>query len=299
MSRAVRITNILVVALPFVAFVVALATLWNELVSPRDLAIGVVMYAITILGVTIGFHRYLTHHAFRTSKPVEYALAILGSMAIEGPVVNWVADHRKHHAHTDEEGDPHSPHGHGTGLTGTVKGLWHAHVGWLWGDHGVAERTKYAPDLVEDRGMRIINLSFGPLAALSLAIPFFLGWALGGSLHDGLTAFLWGGLVRVFLLHHITWSINSVCHFVGRRRFATTDQSTNVFWLALPSFGEAWHHNHHAFPRSAFHGLRKREIDLAGWVIVALEKLGLVWDVVRITPERQAQRSQGISVGNT
>jgi stearoyl-CoA desaturase (delta-9 desaturase) len=145
--------------------------------------------------------------------------------------------------------------------------------------------------------MRIINVSFGPLAALSLAIPFFAGWAIGGSLHDGLTAFLWGGLVRVFLLHHITWSINSVCHFFGRRRFATTDQSTNVFWLALPSFGEAWHHNHHAFPRSAFHGLRKREIDLAGWVIVAMEKLGLVWDVVRITPERQAQRR--ISVEST
>jgi stearoyl-CoA desaturase (Delta-9 desaturase) len=299
MSRAVRITNILVVVLPFVAFVAALATLWNELVSPLDLAIGFVMYAVTLLGVTIGFHRYLTHRAFRTSKPVEYALAILGSMAIEGPVVNWVADHRKHHAHTDEEGDPHSPHGFGPGVLGTVKGLWHAHVGWLWQDHGVAERTKYARDLVEDRGMRIINLSFGPLAALSLALPFLLGWAIGGSLHDGLTAFLWGGLVRVFLLHHMTWSINSICHFFGRRRFETTDQSTNVFWLALPSFGEAWHHNHHAFPRSAFHGLRKREVDVAGWVIVAMEKLGLVWDVVRITPERQAQRSTGISVTST
>jgi stearoyl-CoA desaturase (delta-9 desaturase) len=297
MSQAVRITNIAVVVLPFVAFVVALATLWNEFVSPLDLAIGFVMYALTILGVTIGFHRYLTHRSFRTSKPVEYILAALGSMAIEGPVINWVADHRKHHAHTDEEGDPHSPHGFGPGLRGTIKGLFHAHVGWLWEDHGITERTKYARDLVEDRGMRIINLSFGPLAALSLAIPFFAGWAIGGSLHDGLTAFLWGGLVRVFLLHHITWSINSVCHFFGRRRFATTDQSTNVFWLALPSFGEAWHHNHHAFPRSAFHGLRKREIDLAGWVIVAMEKLGLVWDVVRITPERQAQRR--ISVEST
>jgi stearoyl-CoA desaturase (delta-9 desaturase) len=296
MSRAVRITNILVVVLPFAAFIAALATLWNEFVGPLDLAIGFGMYAITLLGVTIGFHRYLTHRAFRTSKPVEYILAILGSMAIEGPVVNWVADHRKHHAHTDQEGDPHSPHGYGPGVLGTVKGLWHAHVGWLWEDHGVAERTRYARDLIEDRGMRIINLSFGPLAAASLALPFFLGWAIGGTLHDGLTAFLWGGLVRVFLLHHITWSINSVCHFFGRRRFATTDQSTNVFWLALPSFGEAWHHNHHAFPRSAFHGLRKREIDVAGWVILAMEKVGLVWDVVRITPERQQQR---ISVSST
>jgi stearoyl-CoA desaturase (Delta-9 desaturase) len=296
MTRAVRIANIAVVVIPFVAFAVALATLWNEFVSPRDLVIGFVMYALTLLGVTIGFHRYLTHRAFQTSKAVEYILAIVGSMAIEGPVVNWVADHRKHHAHTDEEGDPHSPHGFGPGLRGTIKGLFHAHVGWLWEDHGIAERRKYARDLVEDRGMRIINLSFGPLAALSLAIPFFAGWAIGGSLRDGLTAFLWGGLVRVFFLHHVTWSINSICHFFGRRRFATTDQSTNVFWLALPSFGEAWHHNHHAFPRSAFHGLRWYQVDVAGLVILALEKLGLVWNVVRISPERQAQR---ISVEST
>ena len=296
MTRAVRIANIAVVVIPFVAFAVALATLWNKFVSPRDLVIGFAMYALTLLGVTIGFHRYLTHRAFQTSKAVEYILAIVGSMAIEGPVVNWVADHRKHHAHTDEEGDPHSPHGFGPGLRGTIKGLFHAHVGWLWEDHGIAERRKYARDLVEDRGMRIINLSFGPLAALSLAIPFFAGWAIGGSLRDGLTAFLWGGLVRVFFLHHVTWSINSICHFFGRRRFATTDQSTNVFWLALPSFGEAWHHNHHAFPRSAFHGLRWYQVDVAGLVILALEKLGLVWNVVRISPERQAQR---ISVGST
>jgi stearoyl-CoA desaturase (Delta-9 desaturase) len=296
MTRAVRIANIAVVVIPFVAFAVALATLWNKFVSPRDLVIGFAMYALTLLGVTIGFHRYLTHRAFQTSKAVEYILAIVGSMAIEGPVVNWVADHRKHHAHTDEEGDPHSPHGFGPGLRGTIKGLFHAHVGWLWEDHGIAERRKYARDLVEDRGMRIINLSFGPLAALSLAIPFFAGWAIGGSLRDGLTAFLWGGLVRVFFLHHVTWSINSICHFFGRRRFATTDQSTNVFWLALPSFGEAWHHNHHAFPRSAFHGLRWYQVDVAGLVILALEKLGLVWNVVRISPERQAQR---ISVEST
>src|SRR3954453_20787515 len=167
MSRAVRITNILVVVLPFIAFVAALATLWNAFVTPRDLAIGFVMYAITILGVTIGFHRYLTHRAFSTSKALEYVLAILGSMAIEGPVVNWVADHGKHHAHTDEEGDPHSPHGHGTGRTGTIKGLWHAHVGWLWDDHGLAGGPKNARDLFEDGGMGTSNRTFGPLTPLS------------------------------------------------------------------------------------------------------------------------------------
>src|SRR3954449_3310133 len=168
MSRAVRITNILVVVLPFLAFVVALATLWNEFVSPRDLAIGFVMYAITILGVTIGFHRYLTHRAFATSKPVEYALAILGSMAIEGPVVNWVADHRKHHAHTDEEGDPHSPHGHGTGLRGTLRGLWWAHVGWLLDRQGQASWRKHAPDVLDDPGLVWISKRFELLVVLGL-----------------------------------------------------------------------------------------------------------------------------------
>jgi stearoyl-CoA desaturase (Delta-9 desaturase) len=296
MSTLEKRVNLLAVAIPFVATLAAIVLLWNSVVSATDLAILAVMYVLTGLGVTVGFHRMLTHRSFQAPKPIEYAFAVLGSMAVQGPVIAWVADHRKHHAHTDEEGDPHSPHGFGPGLRGTLKGLFHAHVGWLWEDHGIAERRKYARDLVEDRGMRIINLSFGPLAALSLAIPFFAGWAIGGSLRDGLTAFLWGGLVRVFFLHHVTWSINSICHFFGRRRFATTDQSTNVFWLALPSFGEAWHHNHHAFPRSAFHGLRWYQVDVAGLVILALEKLGLVWNVVRISPERQAQR---ISVEST
>src|SRR6266576_5779680 len=210
-------------------------------------------------------------------------------MAIEGPVVNWVADHRKHHAHTDEEGDPHSPHGHGSGLAGTIKGLWHAHVGWLWEDHGIAERTRYARDLVEDRGMRIINLSFGPLALLSLALPFLLGWAIGGSLHDGLTAFLWGGLVRVFLLHHTTWSINSVCHFFGRRPFQTRDFSANNFWMALLSFGEGWHNNHHAFPSSVRHGLQWWQIDMSGYVIQAMKTAGLAWNVKLPSPRMIAE----------
>ena len=293
MSRAVRITNILVVVIPFAAFVVALATLWNEFVGPRDLAIGFVMYAITILGVTIGFHRYLTHRSFRTSKPVEYALAILGSMAIEGPVVNWVADHRKHHAHTDEEGDPHSPHaGQGAGVGGALRGLWHAHVGWLWTTQGVADVRKYAPELVEDPFMRALHKRYLFIALATFALPFVLGLVVTGTWHGALTALLWAGFVRVFALHHITWSINSVCHFFGRRRFDLDDHSTNVAWLALPSLGEAWHHNHHAFSRSAFHGLRRWEaaLDPTGWVIRLMRRLGLAWNVVEIAPERQAQR---------
>ncbi len=292
MTRTARISNVAAVMVPFVAFVAAIVLLWNRIVGPADLAVLALMYLLTGFGVTIGFHRMLTHRAFRTSKPVEYVFAVLGSMAVQGPVINWVADHRKHHAHTDEEGDPHSPHvgDHGDGVRGMLEGLFHAHVGWLVIEHGQARRTKYARDLVEDPGMRRIQRAFVPIVAAGLALPAALGWLLTGELAGALTALLWGGFVRIFLLHHVTWSINSVCHFFGRRRFATDDHSTNVFWLALPSLGEAWHHNHHAFPRAAVHGLRWAEIDVSGWVIGAMERLGLAWDVVRITPERQRAR---------
>jgi stearoyl-CoA desaturase (delta-9 desaturase) len=291
MTRTARIANLGAVIVPFVAFLSAIVLLWNRIVGPTDLAIALGMYLATGFGVTIGYHRMLTHRAFQTSKPVEYLFAVLGSMAVQGPVINWVADHRKHHAHTDQEGDPHSPHvGAGKGVRGALRGLWHAHIGWLMSEHGQAQRSKYAPDLCEDAGMRRINNYFVSLVGLGFLIPFVLGLGITGTLSGGLTALLWGGLVRIFLLHHVTWSINSVCHFFGRRRFATDDHSTNVFWLALPSLGEAWHHNHHAFPRSAVHGLRRFELDPSAAIIWALEKLGLIWNVVRIAPERQVAR---------
>jgi stearoyl-CoA desaturase (delta-9 desaturase) len=215
-------------------------------------------------------------------------------MAVQGPVINWVADHRKHHAHTDEEGDPHSPHvGAGKGFKGALRGLLHAHVGWLLTEHGRAERAKYARDLAEDRGMRFIDRAFVGWVALGLILPAALGWLITGSYKGALTGLLWGGLVRVFLLHHVTWSINSICHFFGTRRFPIEDKSTNVFWLALPSLGEAWHHNHHAFPRSAFHGLRWWELDPSGWLILGMAKVGLAWDVVRVAPERQREKLEG------
>ena len=282
-----RYTNLAAVVLPFIAFIAALALLWNRAVGWTDLAIFAAMYLVTALGITIGFHRMLTHRAFQTFKPVEYLLAGASSMAVQGPVIDWVADHRKHHAHTDEEGDPHSPHvGHGSGLAG----LWHAHVGWLFDTNGQADRRKYAPDLMEDRGMRLLNRNFPWLVALTLLIPFLLGLALTGELAGGFTAMLWGGFVRVFFVHHVTWSINSICHFHGARRFDTDDESTNVWWLSLASLGEAWHHNHHAFPRSAFSGLRWWELDPSGLVIRGMRRVGLAWNVVAITPERQAQR---------
>ncbi|MGZ5331357.1 MAG: acyl-CoA desaturase, partial [Solirubrobacterales bacterium] len=188
---------------------------------------------------------------------------------------------------------PHSPHvGHGDGVVGVLRGLWHAHVGWLLVEQGRAEWKRYAPDLYEDPRMRFLSRHFVALVVLGLVLPAALGFALTGTLLGAATGLLWGGLVRVFFVHHITWSVNSICHFAGSRRFDTDDHSTNVFWLALPSLGEAWHHNHHAFPRSARHGLRRWELDPSALVIAALEKAGLARNVVRISPERQAQKAR-------
>jgi stearoyl-CoA desaturase (delta-9 desaturase) len=294
MTRAQRIANILGVVIPIAGFVAAIVLLWNRVVGWTDLAIMVGLYVLTGLGITVGFHRMLTHRAFETSTAVRSVFAVLGSMAVQGPVINWVADHRKHHAFTDEEGDPHSPHvGHRGGVLGALHGLYHAHVGWLFTHEGRAERPRYARDLLADRALRAIDRTFFLWVALGLVLPFLLGWGIAGTLAGALTALLWGGLVRIFLLHHVTFAINSLCHFLGRRRFATDDESRNLFWLAPISFGEAWHHNHHAFPTSAFHGLRRREVDPGGLVILALEKLGLIWNVVRVSPERQHSKLAG------
>jgi len=217
-------------------------------------------------------------------------------MALQGPVISWVADHRKHHAHTDQEGDPHSPHAGfaGGGIRTALRGLFHAHVGWLWVNEGRAGARKYAPDLLEDPGMRRISRGFPWLALATFALPAILGGLITMSWTGALTGLLWGGFVRVFLLHHVTWSINSICHFLGSRPFEIDDHSGNVFWPAIPPCGEAWHHNHHAFPRSAVHGMRnRRQIDISAGRITLMEKCGLVWNVVRIAPERQAQKLAG------
>jgi stearoyl-CoA desaturase (delta-9 desaturase) len=289
-TRAQRISNVIGVVVPFAAVIAAVPLLWHDFVGPLDLAILAGMYFPIGFGVTVGFHRLLTHRAFRTYKPIEYTLAVLGSMSAQSGVIAWVAEHRKHHAHPDEEGDPHSPHLQGPGLGGALRGLWHAHVGWLLERGLQADPKRYAPDLLEDRGMVAIHRAYLPILGAGLAIPFVLGYLIGGTLTAALSAFLWGGLVRVFLLHHVTFSINSICHFFGRRRFDTPDHSTNVFWLALPSLGEAWHHNHHAFPRAAVQGLRRWELDPSGMLIRLLARLRLAWNVVEITPQRQRER---------
>jgi stearoyl-CoA desaturase (delta-9 desaturase) len=265
--------------------------LWNSVLHWSDLAVFVICYGLTGLGVTVGFHRLFTHRSFKTTPLVRGVFAALGSAAIEGPVTAWVADHRKHHAFSDRHGDPHSPHvDHGHGLKGALRGLLHAHVGWLFLHTQRGSKERYAPDLLADPVVRWVDRTFVLWVGVGLLVPFGLGWLIGGSVSSALTGLLWGGLVRMLVLHHVTYSINSICHFFGRRRFSTGDHSRNVPWLAVLSFGESWHNNHHAFPTSAAHGMGWREFDISALVIRGLEKAGLAWDVVRVSPERQAAK---------
>jgi stearoyl-CoA desaturase (Delta-9 desaturase) len=287
-----RIITGLVTLVPFLMLGFVAWQLWNEALHWSDLAIFLLLYVPTGLGITIGFHRYLTHRSFKTSRPLRAVLAVLGSAAIEGPVISWVADHRKHHAFSDDEGDPHSPHhGHGGGLRGSLRGLFHAHMGWLFVHTQRGSKKRFAPDLLRDPVVSFVDRTFVLWAALGMLIPFLLGWAIGGTLLTALTGLLWGGMVRVLVLHHFTYSINSLCHVFGRRPYDTSDESRNLSLLALPTFGEAWHNNHHAFPTSAVHGIDRWQPDPSGLVINGLERLGLIWDVNRVEPERRTALS--------
>ena len=281
-----------ITAIPFVALIVVGWQLWNDALRWSDLVVFAICYVLTGLGVTVGFHRHLTHRAFKAKPWVRGTLAILGSAAIEGPVIAWVADHRKHHAFADVEGDPHSPHvDHGHGVKGALKGLLHAHVGWLFLHTHRGRKERYAPDLLADPLIRWIDRTFVLWVAAGLLLPFGLGYLIGGTLDAALTGLLWGGAVRMLVVHHVTYSINSLCHFFGRQAFDTGDESRNLLWLAPFTFGEAWHNNHHAFPTSYEHGMRRWQLDPSRAVIRLLEKMGLVWDVVRISPERQAHKA--------
>jgi stearoyl-CoA desaturase (delta-9 desaturase) len=264
------------------------------MVGARELAILFVGYVLAGLGITVGYHRLFTHRSFQTYRAVRYVFAVLGQTAVEGNVVSWVANHRKHHQFSDRSGDPHSPHAdYGEGFIEGAKGLWHAHTGWLFDAKANAAPDRYAKDLLDDRGLRVISWLFVPIVVLSVVVPGLVGWAWIGGWYGFFAGLVWGGAVRVLLLHHVTWSINSICHYWGRRRFAVRDESRNVWWLSWLSFGESWHNNHHAFPSSAFHGLRAGEIDPGGWVIRALERCGLAWKVVRIPLDRQDVKAVG------
>jgi stearoyl-CoA desaturase (delta-9 desaturase) len=291
-ERLTRTITGIVTAAPVVFLLLAVWRTWNQQLHWYDLVVFTITYIPIGLGITVGFHRLLTHRSFKTSPLLRGVFAALGSAAIEGPVIAWVADHRKHHAFSDRPGDPHSPHvDNGHGWRGTLRGLAHAHVGWLFLHNQRAAKQRYAPDLLADPVIRFVNATSLLWVLLGLAVPFGLGVAIGGSIATGLTGLLWGGAVRVFVMHHVTYSINSLCHFFGKRRFQTGDESRNLAWLSLASLGEAWHNNHHAFPTSALHGLDGREIDPSALVIRLLERAGLAWDVVRVTPERRAARA--------
>jgi stearoyl-CoA desaturase (Delta-9 desaturase) len=283
-----RLANIVVTVVPVVLLGLAIWLAWGGTLHWQDLVVLAVSYVLTGVGITVGYHRLFTHRSFKTARPMRALFAVLGSAAVEGPVIEWVATHRKHHRFSDLPGDPHSPHTeHSVGWRGAVRGLLHAHVGWMFRGVDRASEERYAKDLLADPLVRAVDRTFPLWVVVGLAFPFGLGVALTGSLVGGLTWMLWGGAVRILFLHHATFSINSLCHFFGRRRFATGDESRNLAWLALPTFGEAWHNNHHAFPTSAHHGLTRRQLDPGGWLIDALERLGLAWDVVRISPGRQ------------
>jgi stearoyl-CoA desaturase (delta-9 desaturase) len=287
-QTAERIVRTVAFVAPPAALVFAGWLAWGGTLHWQDLIVLAITYVLTGLGITVGYHRLFTHRSFKTSRTVRATLAVLGSMAVEGPLIEWVATHRKHHRFSDRPGDPHSPHtDHADGWRGQLRGLGHAHIGWIFRGKDMANPARYAKDLLADRDLRFISGAFPLWVALGLAIPFGLGAALTGSVAGGLTGLLWGGAVRIFLLHHATFSINSLCHYYGRRPFQTGDHSRNLAWLAPLAFGESWHNNHHAFPTSARHGLARGQLDPGAWLITALERCHLAWDVVRISPARQ------------
>lgn len=275
-GQQISLTIFLVV--PFLALIAAVPLTWGWGLSWRDVVIATVMYYVAGLGVTVGFHRLLTHRSFQAPRPIRIALTIAGSMALENSAIQWVADHRRHHRFSDREGDPHSPWRYGTSFQALARGFFFSHVGWLY-DWETTDEHKYAPDLVVDPDIAWVSRTFVWWAAVSVALPPLVGGLWGWSWKAALTAFVWGTLVRICLLHHVTFAINSVCHITGRRPFRTKDRSQNVWWLAVLSFGESWHNFHHAEPTSARHGVRRFEFDTSAIFIRLMEKLRWVSDV--------------------
>ncbi len=285
-----RVITALIVGVPFLALAVGVFRFWGRGIGMRDVLLAASLYFLTGHGMSIGFHRLLAHKSFTPNRSVKLGVVALGSMAFEGGPISWVANHRRHHVFADTVDDPHSPQHHGAGSAGQLKGLWHAHVGWLFTARSTS-RQRHAADLMADRDIVVIDALFPLWCVVSLALPFGLGWLLGGTLAAAMSALLWSGLVRICVLHHATWSVNSVCHMFGRRPFATKDRSSNVALLAVLSMGESWHNSHHAFPRSVRHGLLRRQWDSSALVIRAFERIGLAHDLHLPSPEAVRNRS--------
>jgi stearoyl-CoA desaturase (delta-9 desaturase) len=276
------------VIIPFLAFLAAVPVAWGWGLGRTDVVLFVAFYVVAGLGITVGYHRLFTHGSFKAVRTLRIALAVAGSMAIEGPVIRWVADHRRHHAFSDRAGDPHSPWRFGTSLGALSKGFWFAHIGWMF-DLEHTNREKFAPDLLDDPDIRAVDRLFPLWLAISVLLPGLLGGLITMSWAGALSALFWASLVRIFLLHHVTWSINSVCHMIGERPFVARDKSANFWPLALLSFGESWHNMHHADPTAARHGVLRGQLDPSARVIWAFEKLGWASDVRWPKPDRLAK----------
>jgi stearoyl-CoA desaturase (delta-9 desaturase) len=277
-SAGVVVVNLIVIVVPFLGLVAAAVFLWGWGFTWVELGLLLGMYVLTVLGITVGFHRLFTHGAFETNRVIRFILAALGSMAVQGPLLEWVAQHRRHHQHSDTPEDPHSPHHQGQGFLGLLRGVCHAHLGWFFKAQP-PNLSRYVKDLRQSRLLRHVSALFPVWVAVGLLIPTALGAVLTQSWLGALFGLLWGGLVRIFLVHHVTWSVNSICHLWGRRPFQTADHSRNNFLFAVLALGEGWHNNHHAFPTSARHGLRWWQIDVSYWVIRLMALLGLAWKV--------------------
>ncbi|MCP2259003.1 stearoyl-CoA desaturase (delta-9 desaturase) [Streptoalloteichus tenebrarius] len=289
-GTAAQVSVYLFVLLPTLALAAAVPLAWGWGLGWVDVALFVAFYVISGLGVTVGYHRHFTHGSFKARRALRVALAIAGSTAVQGSVVDWVADHRRHHAYSDKEGDPHSPWMFGSSPWALAKGFWHAHMGWLF-ERESTNKERFAPDLLADRDILAVDRLFGLWTALSLLLPGVLGGLISWSWWGALTGFFWAGLVRTAVLHHITWSVNSICHMIGERPFASRDKAANFWPLAIFSFGEAWHNLHHADPTCARHGVLRGQIDISARVIWLFEKFGWVWNVRWPTPQRLARIS--------
>jgi stearoyl-CoA desaturase (delta-9 desaturase) len=284
-----KIIMVVALVIPFLGLVAAAVLLWGYGFSWVELGLLAGMYIVTVLGVGVGYHRLFTHRSFEAGRVVRFILAALGSMAVQGPLLRWVAVHRRHHQLSDAEGDPHSPHLHGGGFFGMLRGLWHAHLGWMFkGD--VADSERYVKDLQQHTSLKVADALFPLWVSLGLLVPAILGGILTGSWMGFLLGLLWGGFARVFLVHHVTWSVNSICHMWGRKPFRSHDESRNNFLVGILALGEGWHNNHHAFPTSARHGMRWWQIDVSWWVIRVLAWCRLAWNV-RV-PSRQTLEAQ-------
>ncbi len=287
---AAHVSVYLFAVVPFLALLAVVPIVWGWGLSWLDLGLAAVTYTLTCLGVTVGFHRYFTHSAFKARRWLRVTMAVVGSMAVQGPILHWVADHRRHHAFSDRDGDPHSPWLFGNSPAALARGFWHAHMGWIF-ERDLTNQRRFAPDLLADKDIRVVHKLFGLCTAVTMLAPAAIGGLVTWSWWGAVTGFFWAGLVRVAVLHHVTWSINSICHMIGRRPFAARDRSANVWPLAILSMGESWHNLHHADPTCARHGVRRGQVDVSARVIWLFEKAGWAYDVRWPTPRRLARIS--------